>query len=144
MTNVFLAHNTAGASSDLFNGDNGVSLLNHSAIGDASGSSLSATGAGNLIDVATTPAITGALASNGGPTQTMVPLSNSLLVDSAGSVAASAQAVGNADTTLPGGELFSSSLPTLSIGVYATIQIGNEQLGVTGVAVGSPTTASNT
>ncbi|WP_146446537.1 right-handed parallel beta-helix repeat-containing protein, partial [Botrimarina colliarenosi] len=68
-----------GVAPDLAAGQRVVLSVNHSLIGDTTGSTITeATGAGNLLNQ---PALLGPLADNGGPTQTHALLSASLAID---------------------------------------------------------------
>jgi IPT/TIG domain len=146
LINDIVWHNTAAVSADIASGGNTAQLnAAFSVIGDATNGSTYAYGTGNLLNVAASVALTGALGSNGGATQSMAPSANSLLVGAAGSVAATGESVGSANNVVVvgGTGIFAAAnLPTLSSGTYCTLQIGTEQLGVAGATQGAFVTAA--
>jgi predicted outer membrane repeat protein len=96
---------------------------------------------GNLVGPSTSPinAMLGSLASNGGPTQTILPQSGSPANGAAAAVTQTGAAVSSTSAnsvTIASGSIFSaSSLPSLAAGSYFTIQINSEQMNVTAVTI---------
>jgi IPT/TIG domain len=140
MLNNLIWNNTALNAPD-FGNNNNSQIINYNLIGNTSGSVIPAGSVGNILGVSTSPAILGSLANNGGPTQTMAPVSGSPEIGAAGAVTTISASVNN--TTTPTitvanlTRLAASALPTFSSGSYFTIQIGSEQMAV----IGASTTA---
>jgi IPT/TIG domain len=134
-------NNIAGNGPDLVDGNFGTPTINYTLIGNTYGSIIPSNSVGNILNVATTPAILGPLTNNGGPTQSMIPVAASPEIGAGGAVTTLSTAISNSTTTIitPANLscLAASSLPALASGSYYTIQIGSEQLAVT--AVGATT-----
>ncbi len=105
LLNDIVWNNTGGSPRDISTGYNGAQMsVSYCLIGEAngggvnsfSGGSITTVGPGNLFNVATTPAILGSLANNGGPTQSMMPTQNSPEVNAGGNVTTANAAVSNA------------------------------------------------
>jgi hypothetical protein len=138
LLNDLIWNNTASSAPDLGNSSSSSLSINYTLIGNPSGSLIPAGSVGNILNVATTPPILGALANNGAPTQTMSEQSGSPSIGAGGAVTTLSASVANTTTTTITyanlSRLAASALPPLTSGLYYTIQIGSEQMTVTGAS----------
>ncbi len=144
--NVIVAGNTCSNGSDV----KGAVTGNNNLIGNGTGMSGLVNGtSGNEVGTASSPLnpLLGPLASNGGPTQTMLLLSGSPAGGAGGAVSQVTVAIAATDMsiTVANASAFAAfSAPTLATGSYGTIQIDAEQMAVTGVTVNADGTATLT
>jgi IPT/TIG domain len=125
--------------------DFGASITaNHTLIGNSLGITTTAlasieAGVGNILNVPN-PDL-GPLDADGGPTQSIPLLTGSPAIGGGGPVTQTNAAIADSTTTsvsITNGQPFSaSSLPVLSSGSYFTLQVGGEQMAVTGLTLGS-------
>jgi hypothetical protein len=129
--------NNTGSQGPNFASTNGSYTISYSLLGNASGANNVTYGPGDILNVPTSPSILDSLANNGGPTQTMAPVPNSLPVGAAGNVAQLSSGISSSTTSFStsSGSVFGAGvLPTLAAGSYYTIEIGNEQMAVIGAS----------
>ncbi len=110
LLNNVIWNNTAPTDPDFDAAGYTSPTVNYTLIG--SGAGIPNNGVGNILNVPTSTALLGALGSNGGPTQSMVPVANSLLVDNGGNVTATNAAISSATGTTIGvanGSVFAAS-----------------------------------
>src|SRR5262249_50542505 len=98
LLNNVIWNNTANAAPDLGDGGYSTPPIKSCLVGSTQGANLPADSAGNILNLAPTPAILGALANNGGPTQTIMPVAGSPQIGAAGSVTLTNSTVSSATT----------------------------------------------
>jgi hypothetical protein len=132
---------TSGTGPDGYEFTNGTSGLGaqYSLIGNTAGSGIaSMDGPGLVLNPSSTGL--GTLGADGGPTETIPLVSGSPAIDAGGPVTQTAAAITSSTTSIgvsDGSNFSSVSLPTLSTGSYFTIEIGGEQMNVTGLTLTS-------
>jgi hypothetical protein len=98
LLNDLIWNNTALTGPDLAN-DSSTHAVNNTLIGNAGGVYIPAGSSGDIVGVSTSPGILGSLASNGGPTQSMMPVANSPEIGAGGNITTANAAITSASAS---------------------------------------------
>jgi IPT/TIG domain len=112
LENDVIWNNTATTSPDLGDGGYDTPTVNYTLVGNTSGAVIPAGSVGNILNIATTPAILGAPGNNGGSTQSFLPIAGSPEIGSGGNITTANAAVSSstaATLSVANGYLFAAS-----------------------------------